>query len=84
MVMPAVSAQRVVDPHACPPDWLTLGELERAHIERALRQTGDNQTAAARLLGITPRVLSRLIRKYHISTNDSHRGRPRKPRPSAG
>jgi len=58
LVMPAVSSAGACDPDARPPGWLTLDELQREHIRRALRHTGDNQTAAAKLLGITTRVLS--------------------------
>ncbi len=46
---------------------LTLRELERDEIIRALEAAGGVQTAAAARLGITPRHLSYRIRKYEIA-----------------
>jgi DNA-binding NtrC family response regulator len=59
-------------------DWPTLDELERQHLLRTLQHTLENQTAAAKLLGVTPRVLSRLIKKHGIHLPGSRRGRPLK------
>ena len=42
----------------------TLAEMERAHIERALRATAGNRTKAARLLGIGLRTLQRKVKTY--------------------
>jgi transcriptional regulator with GAF, ATPase, and Fis domain len=39
-----------------------IREEKRRRIERALAQTGGNQAAAARLLGISPSNLARLIK----------------------
>ena len=39
----------------------TLADVERGHIERALRETGGNQTKAAKLLGIPRRTLVRKL-----------------------
>ncbi len=46
--------------------WLTLADLERKHIERTLRETYYNQTAAARLLDVDRKLLARKIKKYGI------------------
>jgi len=59
-------------------DWLSLGELERHHIQQTLEFTYYNQTAAARLLRITPRILAGKIKRYNIDTSRSRRGRPKK------
>lgn len=49
-------------------DTLTkqLEEIERLSIEEALRKTGFNQAAAAKILGITPRQIGYKIKKYGI------------------
>jgi DNA-binding NtrC family response regulator len=46
--------------------WLSLADVERDHIRRTLKQTGFNQSAAARLLGIDRKLLARKIRKYGL------------------
>ena len=60
--------------------WLSLAELKRWHIQKTLEHTGYNQTAAAKLLEVTPRVLSRLIKTHGIDVSRSRRGRPSKRR----
>jgi transcriptional regulator with PAS, ATPase and Fis domain len=45
----------------------TLEEMERAHIERALRATGGHRGHAARMLGISERSLYRKIEEYRLS-----------------
>ena len=42
----------------------TLDELERAHIERALRSTGGHRGQAAKILGISERNLYRKLRGF--------------------
>jgi two-component system, NtrC family, response regulator AtoC len=42
-------------------DLPTLADVERTHIERALRESGGNQTKAAKLLGIPRRTLVRKL-----------------------
>lgn len=42
-------------------DLSTLADVERTHIERALRETGGNQTKAGKLLGIPRRTLVRKL-----------------------
>ena len=45
----------------------TLEELERAHIERALRASGGHRGNAARILGISERNLYRKLEEYRLS-----------------
>ena len=44
----------------------TLSEMERDHILRALRKTGGNKAAAARLLGLNRKTLYRKLEQYRI------------------
>ena len=46
---------------------LTLQEVERAHIERALHATGGHRGNAARILGISERSLYRKLEEYRLS-----------------
>jgi DNA-binding NtrC family response regulator len=48
------------------PDWMTLADVEAAHIRRTLQQTFYNQSAAARMLGIDRKLLARKIRKFGL------------------
>ena len=45
---------------------LTLAELERRHIMRALARTAGNKQAAARILGIDRTTLQRKLEKYEL------------------
>ena len=45
----------------------TLEELERTHIERALRATAGHRGNAARILGISERSLYRKLEEYRLS-----------------
>jgi two-component system response regulator PilR (NtrC family) len=56
--------------------WLTISQLERSHIERTLRHTFFNQSAAARMLDIDRNLLYRKIKRYGIDISQSRRGRP--------
>ena len=49
-------------------DWVTLAEMEKQHIEKILRQTYFNQSAAARLLGVDRKLLARKMERYGIKT----------------
>lgn len=50
---------------AGPPDeLLTLREMERGQIDRAMQATGNNKTQAARLLGINIRTLQRKLKQF--------------------
>jgi DNA-binding NtrC family response regulator len=44
----------------------TLEEMEREHIERALRETGGHRGNAARLLGISERSLYRKLGEHRM------------------
>ncbi|MBM4763061.1 sigma-54 dependent transcriptional regulator [Bacillus sp. B15-48] len=44
----------------------SLEELEKAHIEKVLKQTNWNKTKAAEILGISVRNLYRKIENYHL------------------
>jgi two-component system response regulator AtoC len=60
---PAAADERASDSLALQPQ---VESLERRIIEQALRQTGDNKSAAARLLEISERSLWYKIKKYGI------------------
>lgn len=47
-------------------EWLTLEDLERYHVTQTLRQTFFNQSAAARLLGVSRQALIRKVKQYNI------------------
>jgi DNA-binding protein Fis len=47
-------------------EGISLDEVERALLCRALEQTGENQTRAARLLGISRQTLIYRMEKYEI------------------
>jgi len=53
---------------------LSLEDLERAQVERALIQCGWNQTKAAQLLGITRDKLRYRMKKYEIETERRNHG----------
>ncbi|NJL19538.1 MAG: hypothetical protein HC901_04705 [Bdellovibrionaceae bacterium] len=43
-----------------------LESLEKSAIMQALRETGENKTKAARLLGISRRTLHRKLREFAV------------------
>jgi two-component system response regulator PilR (NtrC family) len=47
-----------------------LQDVERQHLERALRQTGGVQTHAAELLGLSFRQFRYLVKKYGLRTTE--------------
>jgi two-component system response regulator HydG len=51
---------------------LTLDQIERRHIERALKVANGNKTHAARTLGIDRRTLYRKLEHYGVTTSDSN------------
>jgi len=62
-------------------DWsrMTLREIERVHIERALEQEGGNKSRAARRLGVSVRTIRNKLQAYR--KEDAHEGeRPRSAR----
>ncbi len=50
------------------PAYLSLDELEKSHIQRALITTGGNKTKAASILGISRRALLRKTYKYGLQS----------------
>jgi DNA-binding protein Fis len=44
----------------------TLAEVERSHLESALKKTGGNQSQAARLLGISRATLIYRMKKHGL------------------
>ena len=61
---PPASAPRTDDSLELKPQ---VEELERALVEEALRRTGGNQTAAAKLLGLSRYGLQKKLKRYGIS-----------------
>ena len=56
------------------PDSLNLQEIEHSFIREALRRTGENRSAAAKLLGISRRTLHRKLHELGLaepSENDA-------------
>ena len=49
------------------PGAATLAEVERSHLEAALKKTGGNQSQAARLLGISRATLLYRMKKHGLS-----------------
>jgi DNA-binding NtrC family response regulator len=48
-------------------DWLTLSEMEAKYAAQVLAHTGGNKQAAARLLGIDYKTLTRIIKRHQIN-----------------
>lgn len=44
-------------------EWLALAEVERRYVERALAHTAGNKQAAARLLGVDRKTISRVLKR---------------------
>jgi DNA-binding NtrC family response regulator len=59
--------RRVTPAHA---DGVRLRDIERAAIERTLEATGNNQSAAARILGIARPTLIRKLKSYRARARD--------------
>ena len=76
-------APRTTPPSADPAvadHWLSLADMERAHICHTLERTSYNQSAAAKLLQINRATLARKIAEYRLSLPEVQRGRPRASR----
>lgn len=56
---------------ASQPAPVTLGELEREHIQHVLRESEGNRERAAAILGISSRTLYRKLREYDSNTESS-------------
>jgi two-component system response regulator HydG len=54
-------------PPADSPDLISLAELERRHVLRVLRSTEGNREAAARILGISRRTLTRMLQRWEVA-----------------
>jgi DNA-binding NtrC family response regulator len=65
--LPAQSASSRPQRRESDEPWLSLAQLERAHIVRTLKHTYFNRSAAARLLGVTRQSLLRKIKHYGLS-----------------
>ena len=46
--------------------FLSLNEMEKKHIQKALDETGHNKSKASSLLGISRDTLYKKIKKYNI------------------
>ncbi|HJV64346.1 MAG TPA: sigma-54 dependent transcriptional regulator [Geomonas sp.] len=53
---------------------VSLETVERDHIRYVLRQTGNNKSRAALILGIARRTLDRKLEEYQMETGMSHSG----------
>ena len=53
-------------PGGGPETFATLDELERAHIESALRATNGHRSHAAKILGISERNLYRKLKEHGL------------------
>jgi len=69
--VPAISARGAIRSKNAEGGFRSLEEIQRAHIERALAETGGNRTKAAKLLGIGLRTLQRKLKKYADVSNAS-------------
>lgn len=56
--------------------WPSLADIEKAHIQRTLKKTFYNQSAAANLLGMDRKQLARRIKKYGMKIPRRSPGRP--------
>ena len=48
-------------------DFVSLKEMEKNHIRKALKQAGNNKTKACAMLGIARDTLYKKIQKYGIA-----------------
>lgn len=55
-----------------PDDLVSLMEIEKTHIQRALKLTGNNRTRAASVLGISIRTLQRKLKAYEIPSQERY------------
>jgi DNA-binding NtrC family response regulator len=47
----------------------SIEELEREHVQKVLAATGGSREAAARILGISRRTLTRMIQRWNLPRN---------------
>ena len=55
-------------------DLVSLDELEKKHILRAMTSTAGNLSAAARLLGVSRPTLRKRLKLYGLSQSDYQKG----------
>lgn len=73
----AAAAGALVLRHSSPDGrWLTAAEVEREHIVRTLQVAGNNQSLAARLLGIDLNVLRRRMISHGLTLSAAGQDRP--------
>jgi two-component system NtrC family response regulator len=65
-LMPQAASFKLQAP-TIPDDGLSLADVERSHLEAALRKTGGNQSQAARLLGISRATLIYRMKKHGLA-----------------
>lgn len=72
----APSPEPVVEVDEDCEEWPSLADIEKAHIQRTLKKTFYNQSAAASLLGMDRKQLARRIKKYGMKIPRRSPGRP--------
>jgi two-component system, NtrC family, response regulator AtoC len=75
---------RWLPPLSIPEGGTSLEEVERALVELALRQSGGNQTHAARLLDISRDALRYKMKKFGLMHTDEPREKEEEPSSSSG
>ena len=64
-LMPQAASRKPQAP-SIPDDGVSLADVERSHLEAALKKTGGNQSQAARLLGISRATLLYRMKKHGL------------------
>ena len=65
-LMPQAASSKPQAP-TIPDDGMSLADVERSHLEAALKKTGGNQSQAARVLGISRATLLYRMKKHGLS-----------------
>jgi DNA-binding NtrC family response regulator len=65
-LMPQAASSKPQAPNI-PDDGVSLANVERSHLDAALKKTGGNQSQAARLLGISRATLLYRMKKHGLS-----------------
>jgi len=52
-------------------EWPALADLQGIYVEKVLRHTRGNKTAAARLLNIDRKTLDRMIKRHQLSLSET-------------
>jgi Nif-specific regulatory protein len=67
LLLPALKNENLVDEYnAIPMENKTLDELECEAVTKALKQCDNNQSKAAKMLGITVRQIGYKVKKYGL------------------